>query len=297
MLQLQGLEFVLFSLAMLMYLYSAGLGVRQLRNSGEKWGVLLPIPMPLLIGFGVLLQCGVMAVRAREIGAVPLTSLFDSLMVLTIVFGGTFLVLSVFVRQVWFSSVMCWIMLLMMVLAGVVAEPAVKLQGEAAGPWVGVHAVLMVLFGVSIAFAGGVAFLFLVCRWNLKRKQLLKVIGKIPNVEVLGRANGIMLVVCFVLMTLGVASGIGLALFKSESLKMTASDWVFDAKMILMVVTWAAFGGILLLKRIVVLSSKSIAIVTVLLFLLVLLGLIGVSGYSDTAHDFTDYSVETISTE
>jgi hypothetical protein len=288
MLQLPLAEKLLFLSVMLMCLHAAVLGVRQLRSEGARPRLFLF----LAVIFAILLEGALLGVRAKSIESFHLTGLFDSMLVLTVVFGVTFLILSLGIRQVWFGSVMSWLILFMVFLAGFVAKPAAQLQAVAISPWVSVHAALMVLFGVAIAFTAGVAFLFLVCRWKLNHNQIINVIGKIPNFLFLGKANGIMLIACFVLMTFGMVSGIGLAVFKSTSLGINASDWIFDAKMLLIVFTWAALGLTLLLRRLVFLSSKSIAIATIVIFTLILLGLISTSLFDKTAHDFASNTVQ-----
>ena len=119
--------------------------------------------------------------RAAEIKAIPLTGLFESMIVLTIVFGLVYLFLSLAIRQVWFGSIMAWAILAMILLTGIVAKPASEPLAIAATPWAIVHGIMMVLSGASIAFATASALLYLLSNRKLKQKRLTQVLGRVPN--------------------------------------------------------------------------------------------------------------------
>jgi len=144
---------------------------------------------------------------------------------------------------------------------------------------------------VSLAITlEAVILIFSFARRKLKRKELLGVLGKIPNIEKLERLNLFGLKSCFILMTFGLASGIGLAA-TSASLNMTAIDWITDPKIVLIAVVWLLLGAIMMLWRTVKLKEKIIAHMTIVAFALIL-AIVGTSVFCGTEHDFAGNDVE-----
>jgi len=258
-----------------------------LLTQGEK----LRRSLLALVSLAITLEAVILIFRAIAIKAVPLTGLFESMIVLTIVFGLIFLFLNIAIHKVWFASVMVWVMLLLVLMSGIVAKPASQAQAAASTPWAIAHAIAMILSGASAMFATASAILYLFAERKLKQKNLLHVLGKVPNIEKLERMNILGLKSCFVLMTFGLASGIGLAA-TSASLNMTAIDWLTDAKIILITVVWLLLGAIMVLWRTAKLKEKTIAHVTLVTFALILFAVVGTSVFCGTGHDFAASNVE-----
>ena len=223
-------EMAVFILVVVICCAAAVVGILQLLRQSEK----LRRSLLALVSLTVTLEAVILIFRAIAIKAVPLTGLFESMIVLSIVFGLTFLFLSIAIHRVWFASVMVWVILLLVLMAGIVAEPASQAHAAASTPWAIAHAIAMILGGASAMLATASAVLYLFAERKLKQKNLLPVLGKVPNIEKLERMNLLGLKSCFVLMTFGLASGIGLAA-TSASLNMTAIDWLTDSKIILII--------------------------------------------------------------
>ena len=83
MLDLPVSEMVIFIFVIVVYLTAAIVGVLQLLAGGEKYKRFL---WPLVL-VAVTLEVVLLVFRAVAIKAVPLTGLFESMVVLTIVFG------------------------------------------------------------------------------------------------------------------------------------------------------------------------------------------------------------------
>lgn len=281
MLELPIIEKSIFYSVLIVYLLAALVGFLQLSGADKYRRILIS-----LIAFGVSLESVILVFRAAAIKAIPLTGLFESMIVLTIVFGLTCLFLSIMIKQVWFSSVMSWIIFVMAILSAAVARPASQLQDIARTPWVIVHGLSMALSGAMISFATAMAILFLLCRQRLKNKQVMKVIGKIPNIEKLEHMNLFGLKACFVFMTFGLVSGIGMAVLKSDTLQISIYDWLTDSKIIIIAAAWILVGMILTFRHTLALKGKSIAQITMLAFFLILFAIIGASVFCGSAHDF-----------
>jgi ABC-type uncharacterized transport system permease subunit len=270
-------ELIIFAVVVASYLAAAIAGILQLLSGGEKYKrFLLP-----LVALAVTLEAVILIFRAVAIKAVPLTGLFESMIVLTIVFGLTYLFLSIPIHRVWFSSVMVWVMLVLILLAAVVARPASQASEMASTPWAIAHAISMILAAAAAMLATASAVLYLHARRKLKRKDLLGVLGKMPNVEKLEHMNLLGIRLCFILLTFGLVSGIGL----SVSLRLTSRAWLADPKIVLIEITWLLLGVILVLLKTARLKERTIAQMTIVTFALLLFAVVGTSVFCGTRHD------------
>ena len=281
-------EMALFILVVVICLAAAVVGILQLLSRAEK----LKRSLLALVALVISLEAVILIFRAIAIKAVPLTGLFESMIVLTIVFGLIYLFLSIAIHRVWFSSVMVWVMLLLVLMSGIIAEPASQAHEAASTPWAIAHAIAMILGGASAMLATASAALYLFAERKLKQKKLLPVLGKVPNIEKLERMNLLGLKSCFVLMTFGLASGIGLAA-TSASLNMTVIDWLTDSKIVLITVVWLLLGTIMALWKTAKLKKKTIAHATIVAFALILFAVVGTSIFCGTGHKFAGSEVET----
>jgi ABC-type uncharacterized transport system permease subunit len=282
-------ELIIFLFVLTLYLVASIVGILQLRDGGEKYKCFL-LPMVCLT---IILEIVMLIFRAVAIKAIPLTGLFESMIVLTIVLGFIYLFAGITIQQVWFGSVMVWVMLGLIILSASVAEPASAAHIAASTPWAIVHGFTMILSGAAAMLATTSSVLYLVGRQKLKQKKVLQVLGKVPNLEKLERMNLFGLKACFVLMTFGFTSGIGLAA-NSTSLNMTATDWLTDAKIVLIALVWMLLGLILVLWRIVKLREKIIAYVTLVTFALILFAVVGTSVFCGSGHDFGGSNLEAV---
>jgi len=277
-------EMAVFILVVVICFAAAVVGILQLLRQSEK----LRRSLLALVSLTVTLEAVILIFRAIAIKAVPLTGLFESMIVLTIVFGLTFLFLSIAIHRVWFASVMVWVILLLVLMTGIVAEPASQAHAAASTPWAIAHAISMILGGTSAMLATASAVLYLFARRKLKRKDLLGVLGKVPNVEKLERMNLLGVKLCFILLTFGLVSGIGLSI----SLKMTSRAWLTDPKIVLIEIVWLLLGVILMLWKTIKLKGKTIAYVTLVAFALILFAIVGTSVFCGTGHDFAASNIE-----
>ena len=276
-------EICIFSFALLVHFAAAMVGVVQLRPSGERYRRLV---LPL-IAFAVTLEAVVLMFRAIAIKAVPLTGLFESLIVLAISFGLIYLFFSIAIRQVWFGSVISWIIFLIVLIAAFLATPASQAHSLAATPWAIVHGISMILGGAAITFSTANSILYLFCKRKLKQKKVLAVLGRVPNLEKLGAMNLLGLKSCFVFLTLGLVSGIVMAIIGSSELEITFTGWLTDSKVVLVIISWVLLGVILILQKTARLKSKMTAYITMITFFLFLFAFTGTAIFCSTKHDFS----------
>ncbi len=274
-------EMIIFAVVIAAYFAAAVAGVLQLLAGGEKYRrFLLP-----LVALAVTLEAVILIFRAVAIKAVPLTGSFESMIVLTIVFGLTYLFLSIGIQKVWFGSVMVWVMLVLTLLAAVVAKPASPASAMASRPWAIAHGISMALASAAAMLATASAVLYLYSRRKLKRKDLLGVLGKVPNIEKLEHMNLFGVKSCFIMLTFGLVSGVGLSV---------SLGWMLtDPKIVLIEIVWLLLGAILVLWKTIKLKEKTIAYMTLVAFALILFAVVGTSVFCGTGHDFAGSNVKT----
>lgn len=275
-------ERILFWGILISSIASAILGHYRLVREGTRTRRLLIA----FVAFMVSLAAALLVFRAVSIQAFPLTGVFESMMILLILLGITFLFLSAFLRHVWFASAMAWVFLAMVLLAALVARPASVLQEEAQTPWIIVHALSMILAGAMIVFSAAMAFLYLLSAHRLKRKQISALFGKMPNLEKLESLNLLGLQFSFVAMSFGLVSGIGLAMVKSASLHLTLQDWLTDSKIVMILLGWLLLLATLLLKYGLGFRAKAMARMTLVVCFFILFAFIGSTIFCKSGHNF-----------
>lgn len=279
MLELPIPEIIVFLWVVLIYLVAAIVGILQLLVGGKKYKRFLSP----LVCLAVVLEAVLLILRALALKAIPLTGLFESIIVLTAVFGLIYLVFSIGIQHVWFRSVMVWAICAMILMAGVVAKPTSRPNAVASTPWAIAHGIVMIIGGAAITFATTSAFLYLFGRRKLKRREVMQVLGRVPNIENLERMNLFGVRVGFVLITLGLISGLGLASILGTNI----ATWLADGKVLCSIAAWGLLGIILLLNHMLLLESRTRAYMTIVAFVLTLFAILGATILGVTQHDFS----------
>ncbi len=274
-------EIIMFAVVVVIYFAAAVAGVLQLLADGEKYRrFLLP-----LVSLAVVLEAVILVFRAVELKAVPLTGLFESMIVLTIVFGLVFLFLSIAIEQVWFGSVMVWVIFALILMAGIVARPASEPHKIAATPWAIAHGIAMILGGASITFATANAFVYLLGKHKLKQKKVMQVLGRVPNIEKLERMTVFGIRAGFVLITIGLISGVGLILLLGTDI----TAWLTDGKVTPIIAAWVLMGIMLIFNRQLLFKGSFRAYITIAVFILILFAVLGATILGTTQHNFAGY--------
>jgi ABC-type uncharacterized transport system permease subunit len=252
--------------------------LQLLAKHRERRSLLVPVTLAAVVSDATFLVW-----RGIAIKGFPLTGLFEFLVALALVFGVLYLLLHVVVDQVWFGSIFAWATLGMVVLAGFVARPASRPQTVATTPWATGHASMMILAAAAVVFATANSVLYLLGSHRLKHKEVIRVLGRIPNMETLGMMNRVSLRVGFALLTVGVLSGLGLV----SSLGTGVVAWLTDGKVVCIIAAWTLLAAILVLDQLSLLRERVRAYVTIVAFALVLLGILGVTVAGVTQHQFS----------
>lgn len=276
-------EFICLILAIAAYVIAGILAISKLRSEGTKYNQF----MQPVVCTAIILQAFLLVLRAAEIKAVPLTGLFESMTLLTIVFGLIYLFLGTVVRQAWFSMVSISVILALILLSWIVAKPASQSNPIAATPWAIAHGIAMILGAVCITIASVSAFLYLLGIRKLKKKQIMDVIGKVPNIERQEKMNLTAIRAGFLFITVGIISGLGMAVVRSAVMQKSIADWLTDGKVFCIIAAWICLAIILGLNRMMLLKSKARATMTIIVFVLVLFAILGVTVLGATFHNFS----------
>ncbi len=279
MFDLSASEIVVFAVAVAAHAAAGVAAALQLAQSRRRYAALL---VPLVLA-AVLLDVLLLGLRGVSIRAVPLTGLFESLIVLALVFGVLYLSLKSTIDQVWFGAVMVWVILGMVLVAAFVAKPAARPQQLAATPWAVAHASAMILASASVVFAAANSALYLLGSYRLKHNGIMQVLGRIPNMETLARMNRLGVRLGFVLLSMGVVGGLGLVSLQGTGI----IKWLTDGKVVCIIAAWGLLGATLILDRLRLLKVKERAYVTLAVFGLILLAIIGVTVAGATRHKFS----------
>ena len=276
MMQLPIQETVVFLMAACLYTVAAVMAAVQLRSKKET----VTRFVLGLVCAAVCLDGAILVMRAVFIKVIPLTGLFESMLVLIIVVGLFYVLMSLGMTQIWFSAVMIWSMLGLTLLAALVAEPAARTKMPVT-PWMVFHAVSMLLGSGALVFSGAAATLYLLSDHMLKQKKVMSVLGRVPNIGWLRHAHKRGLITCLLGMTLGLISGIGLAV------AMGWAGWMVDPKIVLIATTWCLLIVILSWHSFAGLSEKAMAYTTIVMLFFVIFAAVGVTLFCGTEHVFT----------
>jgi len=266
----------------ILYLAAAIVGFCRLSRGDPK----LRYFLVALIAFAVSLESTALVFRAVEIKAVPLTVLFESMMVLTIAFGLIYIAFSVAISQAWFGSVMSCLLLAMTVATLLVFTPAAEPDKIAKTPWAVSHGLSMVLAGAMITFSAVNAYLFLLADRRLKAKRVSGMAGKVPNIERMEQLTLFGIRACFVLLTFGIVSGIGLGIVKHVMLELTFIQGLLDPKILCIGAAWVVITILLFLRHFNLIGNKTTAYVTIVVSFLIIFAIIAVTVFGITWHTF-----------
>jgi len=257
-------------------------GTHRISRGQPRYRRLVAVLVAMAAGLGTV----ILTLRAVAIGSVPLTGLFESVVLLCIVLAVAYLFLSITILEVWFGAVMVWMLLGTAVLAALLAEPASPGHPAAQTPWAVVHALAMVLGGAAMFLSAATALLYLLAGTRLKQRQLARVLGRVPTLGTLERLNLLGLQGAFVLIGLGVVSGFGIASARSAMLDLSPTDWLSDSKIVLTGVSWLLVGAVLLLRRLARLRGRAVAYATLVALFLNLFAMVGSRVFCASKHDF-----------
>ena len=114
----------------------------------------------------------------------------------------------------------------------------------------------------------------------------MQVLGRVPNIEKLESMNLAGIRISFLLITIGLISGLGMAVTRFAVLGISISQWLTDAKVLCIIAVWGLLSVILISNRLLLLKTKARAFLTIVAFALILFAILGAGISGLTHHNF-----------
>ncbi len=237
------------------------------------------------VGFalaGLLAQTIYMVLRYQQ-GVVPLSTLYEALLVLIWALALVYVVLDIEYPEQALGAFLLPMIVVLVAAAALLGEEQTRELPEGMGRfWAMTHAALLTVgaFCVGVSFIAGLMYLVQVRR--LKAKKLPRSGWKLPSLETLERVNRRGLVLGFPMLTVGLLIGLVLA----TAVKPGASMWgsLLDPKVVSAILTWFVLGAAVLLQREPRLRGRRVAYLTTIAFVLLMFTMVGVEMFLDTWH-------------
>ena len=211
--------------------------------------------------------------RSRQTSLPPLlSSARDWLLVLAWLAVVLYLVLTLFDRDLAVGLFLLPLVLILILSTYLVSDvPSTELTAHRG--WAMLHASLLV-FGIAGVLSGFVlSMMYLAQHRRLKRRQTLKTGLRLPNLEVLARLNRWTVILSIPLLTLGMATGVGLAIYsRTGPTPLSLRDPVVMVNGILWLVMVCFFVWLVQTKRP---AGKQVAWLTLWAFGFLLVTLVG----------------------
>jgi HemX protein len=165
-----------------------------------------------VLAAGFLLQTGFLYLRGKALGRCPLTNLFEVVVFLSwamvlfyLIIGNTYRLspLGMFTAPLAFA-------LQTFALVSPLDRPAVLTAKGSVNPWLEFHAAFSVLAYGAFALASVAAGMYLWQERQLKTHRLKSLFFQLPPIAELGQVNARLVMVGFILLSLGLCAGVGM---------------------------------------------------------------------------------------
>ena len=222
---------------------------------------------------GVAAQTMYLGQRALLAKICPLTTSYDSLLVLSWVLAVTYLSLHWYYPRVTVGLFALPLILGLIFLAAFLGDSGRRVLEGWARIWGPIHGLLLAVGAVAV-FVGFVAgVMYLVQRYRLKAKHLPNELVDLPSLELLERINLQGITLAFPLLTVGLIIGLLLAL---EQRHADPNIRLLDPKVIFGFLAWLAFAFLLKVRSKPEFRGRKVALFTIMGFCLMLFTMVGV---------------------
>ena len=250
---------------------------------GVKWSAKICRMMSLAFaGAGLAAHTIYLVYRALDANVVLLTTCFDSLLVLSWVLAVLYFCVRWCYPTVPVGLFVLPLILGLVVSASLLGKDSHRDLSGLVGIWGLVHGVILVggAIAAAIGFVAGV--MYLVQSSRLKAKRLPKQSWFLPSLEYLERLNHHGITVAFLLLTIGLGTGILLAIQQSHA-GVTQIE-LLDPKVVSAGFMWLTFGFLLQARSWPLLRGRRVALLTIVGFALLLFTIIGVDLLMESWH-------------
>jgi cytochrome c-type biogenesis protein CcsB len=261
-------------------LYALGLVHSILTVLRKKETFFKPAAVAVLVGFG--LHAASIALRAFELGSIPLTQRYESFSFFAAVAVLAFFLVYSKYRIASLGVFAFPVIFLMTFMANLDRESAgaipevLKTQGR---EWIYIHTPLVILAYVALFIAFAAAILYLLQERELKSKHPKMFYNRLPSLEICDDLAYRALAIGFPLMTLGILAG---ALWAQTA---WGSFWIGDPKILFSLLTWLIYLTLIHYRLIAGWRGKKAAYLAIVGFVSVMITFLG-SSYFTALHTF-----------
>ena len=248
----------------LVSIFLAGLGLRSASPSALT-------AASVIIGLTWLAHLGAVVQQAVAISGLPLSNMAEYLLVL----GWAVMTLHLYV---WFRLRVHVAGLVLPPIAGLAAFAALQLlqtprleETSPMGAWSLFHTSVSTIGMAILGVAFAMSVLYLIQDHALKARKTLDLVERLPALEQCDKVGFQALVIGFLLLTLGIGTGVVVNAFQQERL------WVLSAKVVFPVAAWVIFATVLGARTVLGVRGKKSAYLIITGFTLGLLTVLGMA--------------------
>lgn len=206
---------------------------------------------------------------ANKMKYLPLTNMQESLSFFSLTIIGAFIFFERKYKVTTLGSFIVPLALMMLIASSSLHAQARQLSPVLQSNWFWFHALLAFCSYACFTIAAGVAVMYLIQRYFLKKKQFGALFQKLPSLETMDEISYRCLTFGFPLLTIALISG------SIWSEKAVGSYWVWDRKQTWSLVIWLIYAALLHGRLTIGWRGKRAAILSIIGFIVVLFTFLG----------------------
>lgn len=206
---------------------------------------------------------------ANRLKYLPLTNIQESLSFFSLAIVGCFVFLERRYKVTTLGSFVTPIALMMLIASSSLHTEVRQLPPVLQSNWFWFHALLAFASYACFTIAAGVAVMYLIQRYFLKRKHFGSLFQKLPSLETMDEISYRCLTVGFPLLTFAIISG---SIWSEQAM---GSYWIWDRKQTWSLIIWFIYAALLHGRLTIGWRGKRAAILSILGFIVVLFTFLG----------------------
>jgi len=210
----------------------------------------------------------------------PLADIYGSLSFVAWAISGAYLAFQAKTKTRVLGAFVSPAVLVMMIAASSGLMSGVSIPPALRGPWVPVHAVLLLTGGALFTLACLAGTMYLLQDNLIKSKKVRGFSGLLPSLRDLDRINHICIVWGFPLLTFGIIAG------SIWARTVWGNSWHWDPKQIFTAISWVIYATLVHQRMVMGWKGRKAALLSIIAFAGLLFAFIGVNVFFVTIHNF-----------
>lgn len=224
---------------------------------------------------GLLIHILAFILRFRQLGYLPIASIFESLSFFSLCIVGVFLGFQWKYRLFSLGGFISPISLAFVIIASPLTKEPARNVEILKSIWFPIHVLLSFSSEAIFAIAFAAGIMYLLQERELKRKKFGLIYKRLPSLEVLDNVNHACLSIGFTLLTLGIITG---AAWANSA---WGSYWSWDQKQTWSLAVWLMFAALIHARFFAGWRGRRVAIMVVVVFIIVIFTFIGANFLSE----------------